>query len=175
MKRSNVLIISLAALVLAASGYTYLSYGEGTLIVELTDPPSGWGQATNIYIKYGKVSVHRAEAGNESGWFTAVDNEGWVDLSTTLNSSKTLGMSSLQAGKYNLVRFEILETIITVDELNYTSTVESGKLNIAIIRGGVQIHAGQTTSLLIDIMPKVVGSVKSGFKLVPAAQAQQIS
>lgn len=176
MKRSNVILIAmLGTIMVAGSGYTYITYGKGRLVVELTDPPREWGQASNVYIKYGNVTVHRANAGEESGWFTVVDGEGWVDLRATLNSSETLGAGRLQAGKYNLVRFEVNESIVTVDGVNYTAPVESGKLNIAITRGGVKIEAGQTAHLLIDITPKVMGSVEQGFRVVPAAKAQSTS
>ena len=176
MRRSNViLIISLGIIMVALSGYAYMTYGKGRLVVELTDPPREWGQASNVYIKHGMVSVHRANAGNESGWFTVVDAEGWVDLKSTLNSSKTLGVGSLQAGKYNLVRFEVVEAIVTVDGVNYTAPVESGKMTVAITQGGVQIDVGQTSHLLIDVAPKVTGSVEHGFKVVPAAKAQPAS
>ena len=176
MRRSNfILMAMLGAIIVAGSGYTYMTYGKGRLVVELTDPPRGWGQASNVYIKYGGVTVHRANASDESGWFTVVDGEGWVDLRSTLNSSETLGAGRLQAGKYNLVRFEVVESIVTVGGVNYTAPVESGKLNIAITRGGVKIEVGQTAHLLIDVTPKVTGSVEHGFRVVPAAKAQSTS
>ncbi|MFB0558077.1 MAG: DUF4382 domain-containing protein [Candidatus Bathyarchaeia archaeon] len=173
MKRSNIILIAVLGIIsVVGLGRTYATYGKGRLVVELTDPPREWGQASNVYIKYGKVIVHRANARNESGWFTVVDGEGWVDLSSTLNSSETLGAGSLRAGKYNLVRFEVVEAIATVGGVNYTAPVENGKLNIAITHGGVQIEVGQTSHLLIDITPKVTGSVEYGFEVVPAAKAQ---
>lgn len=115
--------------------------------------------------------IHRANAGNESGWFTAVSEEGWVDLSEVLNASKTIGRGSLRAGKYNLIRFEILDSIVTVGGQNHTATVSSGKLTIAITKEGVNVVVGGTTHLVIDVTPKVVGSAASGLKLVPAAKA----
>jgi hypothetical protein len=45
-----------------------------------------------------------------------------------LNTSKTLGTGTLQAGIYNLLRFEVLECKVTVDAKNYTAPVESGKM-----------------------------------------------
>jgi hypothetical protein len=176
MRRSNVILVAmLGTIIVAGSGYTYITYGKGRLVVELTDPPHEWDQASNVYIKYGEVMVHRANASDESGWFTVVDVEGWVDLRSTLNSSETLGAGRLQAGKYNLVRFEVGEAIVTVGGVNYTAPVESGKLNIAITRGGVKIEVGQTAHLLIDITPKVTGSVEHGFRMVPTAKAQPTS
>jgi hypothetical protein len=72
---------------------------------------------------------------------------------------------------YNLVRFEVLESVVTVGGQNYTATVSSGKLTIAVTRGGVNIEVGQTSHLVIDITPKVVGSAAAGFRVVPVVKA----
>jgi hypothetical protein len=173
--KTGVIIGVLVALVIIIGAFAYLSYGYGTLVVKMTDPPDHWGPASNIYIHYSKIAVHRAEVGNESGWFTAVGSDGWIDLSTAVNVSKTIGQGSLQAGKYNLVRFQILDSIVTVEGENYTATVESGEITISITEGGIRVDAGQTAYLVIDINPKVVGSLSTGFKLVPAAKASPAS
>ncbi len=161
----------LVTIVIVSAGYGYLSYGKGTLIVEMKDPPNDWGAASKIYIRYSEMEIHRANTGNESGWFTAVEGDSWIDLSTVLDSSRVIGSTSLQAGKYNLIRFEVLDSKVTVEDTNHTATMSSGKLNIAITGGGLDISAGQTTHLVIDITPKVVGSPSAGFKVVPAAKA----
>jgi len=72
------------------------------------------------------------------------------------------------------MRFEVLDAIVTVEDMNYTATVSSGKLTVAIVRGGVDISVGQTSHLVIDITPKVVGSQSAGFKVVPAVKATQV-
>ncbi len=167
----NVLIGALAVVIVVFGSYGYFSYGKGTLIVELTDPPRDWGPASKVYIRYGEVRIHMAKAGNESGWFTAVEGDSWIDLSTVLNASEVIGISRLGSGKYNLVRFEVLESVVTVGGQNYTTTVSSGKLTIAITRGGVDIAVGQTSHLVIDFTPKVVGSTAAGYKIVPAVKA----
>lgn len=165
------IIAAVAVLIIIGAFFGYRTFAKGTLVVEMTDPPSGWGDASNVYIKYSAIEIHRADAGNESGWNTVVDSEDWIDLTQVLNSSKTLGSNGLSSGKYNLIRFEILEAIVTVEGTNHTATVSSGKLNIAIIRGGVNITAGQTSNLLIDITPKITGSEAQGYRLTPAAKA----
>lgn len=165
----------LVALVIIIGAFTYFTYGYGTLVVKMKDPPDHWGSAANIYIHYSEIMIHKANVGNKSGWFTAVESDGWIDLSTAVNVSKTIGQGSLQAGKYNLVRFQILDSIVTVEGENYTATVESGEITISITEGGIRVDAGQTAYLVIDINPKVVGSLSTGFKLVPAAKASPAS
>ena len=108
---------------------------------------------------------------NESGWYTVISDAGWIDLASTINSSKALGIGNLQAGKYNQVRFNVDEAIVTLEGVNYTATVPSSTLKVSIIQGGVKVMAGQTSYLLIDITPKVVGSSTQSIKIVPSAKA----
>jgi hypothetical protein len=149
----------------------YRVYGIGKLSLSIIDPPKDWGDASNIYIKFSNVTVHRADAGNESGWYTIVSESGWVDLRSTLNSSAVLGVSDLSVGKYNLLRFTVEDAVVTLDGVNHAATVPSGTLKVSIIQGGVTVVAGQTSYLLIDITPKVVGSVAQGIRVVPSAKA----
>ena len=97
--------------------------------------------------------------------------DSWIDLSTVLNASEVVGTSRLRSGKYNLVRFEVLESVVTVGGQNYTATVSSGRLTIAVTGGGVNIEVGQISHLVIDITPKVIGSAAGGFRVVPAVKA----
>jgi hypothetical protein len=170
-KKMGVLLALLVGVVIVGGGFAYLTYGSGTLIVEVRDPPDHWGPASCVYVHYSRIMIHRADAGNESGWYMAVENDGWIDLSEVLNASRAIGGGSLRAGKYNLVRFEIIDSVVTVEGQNHTTPVESGKLTVSITRGGVSVEVGQTKHLVIDIAPKVVGSTANGFRLVPAAKA----
>ncbi len=164
------ILVVLALLVVAIGSSVYFTYGYGTLVVKMVDPPQEWGQASNVYIRYSEIMVHRADAGNETGWYTVVGS-GWIDLASVVNVSKTIGQGSLQSGKYNLVRFQVMEAVVTVGGANYTAEVPPDKVTISITQGGIQVNTGQTAYLVIDINPKVVGSQASGFKLVPAATA----
>jgi len=170
-QRRAALLGGLAIILIAGAYMGYTVYGSGRLEVSVTDPPRDWGDASNIYIRFSEVKVHRANAGNETGWYTVADEGGWIDMMSTLNSSAALGAGNLQAGKYNLVWFTVEEAIVTVDGVNNTATVQSGTFKVSIVQGGVDIKAGQTSHLLIDVTPKVVGSIAQGFRVVPAAKA----
>lgn len=176
MKQLTKLAIGIAVIVIIAVGaFAYLSYGSGTLQILMADPPSEWGLATQIYLNYSAIEVHRADAGNDSGWFTAVDSSAWINLTRVIDVNQTIGSTNLQAGKYNLIRFEILKVFVTVGSTNYTATVPSDELKIAITRGGVQgdvqVNAGQTSTLLIDVNIAVHGSTEVGFTIVPDIRA----
>lgn len=168
---TQIVVVIVAVVAVVAGAFAYLTYGPGTLQILITDPPSRWGAASQIYINYSSIEVHRADAGDDSGWFTIVDSSAWINLTQILDVNQTIGSKSLQAGKYNLIRFNIFEANVTVANVNYTATVPSGKLQIAITQGGITINAGQTARLLIELNAKVEGSIQSGFRLVPDVRA----
>lgn len=172
MKRATILaVVIVIAIIVVVGVFVYLSYGSGTLQTTMTDPPLDWGVATQVYINYSAIEVHRADAGNDSGWFTVIDSSGWINLTQTIDVNKTLGSKSLQAGTYNLIRFNDVEVIVTVNGVNYSATVPPDKLQIAITQGGVKVNAGQTSNLLIELNIMVQGSIAEGFTLVPDIRA----
>jgi len=161
--------LTLAIAIISAVSVT-LPPASGTLVVLMTDPPE-WQGATNVYINYSEIMIHRAGAGDESGWETVVVS-GSIDLASVLNVSRAIGDTSLKAGLYNLIRFNVTEALVTIDDQNYTATVASGMLNVPITKGGVRVNADEITYLLIDINSKVEGSTSTGLRLVPAARAE---
>jgi len=58
----GVILVVLAVLVVAVGSSVYFTYGYGTLAVKVVDPPQEWEQASNIYIHYSEIMVHRADA-----------------------------------------------------------------------------------------------------------------
>ncbi len=176
MEHNKPIIIATVAIIIVAGGFLwYHNIAKGTLEVQIKDPPREWGDASNVYIKYNQIEIHKVSNENQTGWLRITDKENWIDLATTLNASKTLGTKRLPPEKYNLIRFEILDAIVTVNGANYTATVASGKLDLAMVRGGITINAGQTIKILIDITPKITGSEAQGYRLTPAAKAKPTS
>ncbi len=160
----------LIAVVIVASMYTYFTFGSGRLVILVTDPPK-WGEATHVYMNCSKIEIHKANESEETSWLTIIEGSRWINLTDVLETNKILGETALQAGKYNLIRFNILEAIVTVNGQNSSAEVPSGKLKIAITQGGIRIEAGQTTNLLIDLETQVTYSHEKGYKLIPAVKA----
>ena len=149
--------------------YAYNTYGMGTLQIKITDPPN-WEEATQVYLKYSIIEIHRADAGNTSGWSTIVDQSAWLNLTKVVNVNQTLGSKLVQTGKYNLIRFTILDAKVTVSGTNYTATVPSSVLQIAITQGGVSVVTGQTATLLLDLNTKV----EDAYIIVPDIRATPV-
>jgi len=164
-------IIGIVAIAILAVGiFAYLNYGSGTMQIWLTDPPSGWGSASQVYINYTLIELHRADAGNESGWINFTSTGGFLNLTSFLDVNKTLGSGILQTGTYNLIRFKILSAKVTVASVNYTASVPPEKLQIAITKGGIKVNTLQTSNLLIELDITVEGTAPN-FVLVPDVRA----
>lgn len=173
--KTEIAVIVVVVMIIAAGLFFYVYYGSGVFEVKIRDPPLEWGQVTQIYLNISEVEIHRAQSGNESGWTTITDKSSWINLTKTLDANQTLGVKNLQAGAYNLIRFEILEAIVTVAGSNHTALVPSGEITLAITRDGVrsdvQINTGQTSTVLIDLNITVEESGAFGFMLVPDIRA----
>lgn len=172
-KTASIAIIAIV-IVVAAALFAYFNYGTGILEIKVTDarPPENWGEATQVYLKYSKVEIHRSQSDSESGWNTVIDESAWINLTRTLDVNQTIGAKNLQAGAYNLIRFRILEALVTIGHANRTAVVPSGQLTVSILPGGIHVNPGHTTELLIDISVKVEGTESAkGFRVIPAAKA----
>lgn len=173
MKRLTSIAAAIIVVVAIASvgAFAFIYYGSGTLRIEITDPPTDWGEVTQIYLSYSAIEIHRVDAGNESGWTTVIDTGGSINLTSTLNVSQLVGSKNLQAGIYNQIRFNIDEANVTVDGQNYTATVPSDVLKVLIPEGGIEVTSGQTSTLLIELDIVVKGSKETTFRIVPAVKA----
>jgi len=170
----SIAVIIVIIIIIAVALYAYFTYGSGVLEIKMTDPPIEWGVATQVYLNYSVIEVHRAQPDNESGWSTVIEKSGWINLTRTLDVNQTIGSKNLQTGVYNLIRFRILQAKVTVANVNYTATVPSDELTIAITKSGIQVNTGQTSTLLIELNVKVEGSTGTVFRIVPAVRAAPV-
>jgi hypothetical protein len=163
----------IAVIIIAVAFIVYFTYGSGVIEIKMTDPQGEWGEATQVYLNYSAIEIHRSQVDNESGWFTVVDTNGLINLTRILDVNQTISHKNLQAGLYNLLRFRIVKALVTVGGKNYTAIVPSGELRITI-KGGIRVTTGQTTTMLIALNVKVEGSKDSGFRIVPAVRATSV-
>jgi len=162
----------LVASIIITSMQVHLSSATGTLTILVTDPPQ-WGDVTQVYINVTEIEIHS----NASGWQGLLMPVGReyleVNLTETLDTTVDLLQVPLGAGKYNILRFNISSAIVRVDGSNVTDVrVPSGRIKIAITKGGVTIRPGETSKLLLDIETRVVYSKGRGqYQIVPAVKA----
>ena len=143
----------------------------GTLVVKIRDQLGDWNSASAIYISVSEVSIHRADAGNESGWIKTGIGVTNLSIGETGIFYKVIGETSLGTGLYNVIRVNLIQAIVTVNGKNYSCNIENGILNIPIILGGVRIQALKIAYLEIDVTPTII-HYKDEYWLVPAARAQ---
>jgi len=156
--KKEVFVTIVVVLIAAAALFAYFNYGSGTLEIEISNPPNDWGEATQVYLNYSAIEIHRAQTNNESGWFTVVEKSACINLTRTLNVNQTIGYASLQAGLYDLIRFRISDASVTVDDKNYTaSMLPSDKLEIEITNG-IRVNTGQKATMLIEVDVQVEGT-----------------
>ncbi len=156
--KTAVLAVLVALIIVIAGAIGYLYFATGVLNIELTDPPSRWGDASQIYLNYSSIEIHLASANDASGWFTVINQGGEVNLTSVLDVNRTLGSARLQPATYNLIRFELNSAEVTIGGQNVTATVPSGKLQIAVTQGGLVLKAGQTSTILIELNITVHGA-----------------
>ena len=170
MKKTFILVICIVGAIYFSSIFLGSVSASGILVIMMRDPPSGWGPATAVYITFSDIMIHRYDAGVESGWFNTGVSVTNLSLREIVIFNTMIGETTLQVGLYNIIRFNITQAIATVNGINYTCVVNSGKLNVPIIMGGVKINSAKISSLEIDVTPKIMGK-DGNFSLKPAAKA----
>jgi hypothetical protein len=170
MNKIPILVLCIVVTIWFGSFFSSNVSASGTLVILMRDPPSGWGPATAVYISFSDIMIHRADAGDESGWFNTGVSVANLSLQEIVIFNTMIGETTLQVGKYNIIRFNITQAIATVNGQNYNCVVKSGKLHVPIIRGGVRVNPAKISSLEIDITPKITGK-NGNYSLTPTVKA----
>ena len=173
MKKTFILIICIIGAIGFSSMFPENISASGTLVILMKDPPSSWGEATAVYITVSDIMIHRADGDDESGWFNTGVSVANLSLREIVIFNTMIGETHLQVGTYNILRFNITQALATVNGINYTCTVNSGKLQVPIIMGGIRIKSTKISSLEIDITPKIMRK-DGNFSLKPVANAKPI-
>lgn len=147
-------IIVVAALILPAC-VVFFACGipTGAVEVRVTDAPAD--NITSVNVTVDEISIHRAGAGNESGWETIpiVVNGDVVanvtfDLYQIVGNETVLGYEpSVTAGNYTQLRMHIISVNVTIDGELRSASVPSEWLKIV---RPFDVVSGGTTTLVID-------------------------
>ncbi|MFP3192891.1 MAG: hypothetical protein RXR02_07250 [Thermoproteus sp.] len=129
----------LAAVILAAAAYLYLSQGRVEVYV---DPPA---PGLEIYLTFTSVALHRV--GNSSGWVVIFNGSRTVAIG---NGSQLLASAWAPAGEYDEVFFTVSSATVEIGGVNVTARVPSGVFKVHIT-GGMRLSGGSTEKLLISI------------------------
>src|SRR3989442_11365851 len=77
------------------------SSGSGTLYIYVRDAPADWKHLT---VTFSGIQVHRAAAGNASGWTSLPLSSPTIDFVALGNLTKLLALDRAAAGQYTQLR-----------------------------------------------------------------------
>ena len=119
--------------------------GSGTLEVRVTDQPAD--AVSSILVTLKDIEVHVSGGAQASGWRTIIGEPRQFDLIKLMGVEEVLGSAILEPGRYQQIRFEVVEAVLTVRGNMRQSPVPGGKLRLV---GGFDISPGVTTIVTLD-------------------------
>lgn len=147
------IVISLVLVLVVVGGVVgFLFYAPSNVQISIRDPPQQPydSSITAIDVTFTGIEIHSANAGDASGWHT-ITTGATVNLFTVLNVSKVLGSTSLPAGKYTELRFNVSQVVVTKSGIKVTYTIPSGSLKIPITGAGAQAYGALTVNVELDL------------------------
>jgi len=112
---------------LLIAGFAFLgSVTSGTLYVYVRDAPVEWRQ---LNVVFSDIQVHRADAGNDSGWIHLPLSSTNIDFVALANLTRLLALDRAPAGKYTQLRLVVnsVDGVLN-DGTPVTFVVPSGEL-----------------------------------------------
>jgi hypothetical protein len=137
------------ALITVAMFSGCLQNGKGTLELRITDAPSDLN-ITHANLTISEVQVHRSAGGGNNttaGWYTVVNESKTFDLIALANATEFFGSANIGAGMYTQIRLTVDSCVITVDGVEHTCKVSSGKIKLI---KPFMVRANKTLILTLD-------------------------
>jgi len=146
-------VLATAAIIAGANLGAITPATSGALSVMLTDPPNIPQGVTAVYITYDYVGLHAAGFG-QGDWVT-LDAQGTLETLGLANISETITNANIPAVNYDEIAFEISGAAVEFLGVNYSATVNGGRL-IATLPGGLAINPSKASVVLLDLLPTVL-------------------
>ena len=117
----------------------------GILEVRATDAlPQG---VSKILVSVDHIQVHEADAEEESGWITVIDEARTFDLIAISGVEEVLGSNEMEATAYTGIRMNVVSVEVTISGEEKTATIPSGELKIV---RPFSVEKGDVTILTLD-------------------------
>ena len=151
---------------------------EGTLEIRVTDQPSDG--VTSILVTVSNIEVNVSGDSEDAGWRTVIAQPRRFDLVKLRGVEEILGKATLEPGRYEQLRLEVTEVVLTIRGNVRIAKVPSKKLRLV---GGFQLMAGATTVLTLDFdaeksivfRPGVGPQLKPVVKLLARTESQSLA
>ncbi len=118
----------------------------GTLEFRVTAQP--FDNVSGILVTVKNIEVHVSSGEELLGWRKVVEGPHKIDLKELTGVEDVLGSATLESGRYQQVRFEVVDAVITVRGMPRQSPVPSGKIRLI---GGFDVSPGEKTIVTLDI------------------------
>ena len=142
------LALAVAAVVIVGGVGLYLVLSKspaGTVSIYVKDLPDEW---SHINVTFSDVRIHKADAGNESGWKTLSIHNQTIDLASLTNVSQLLASGDVSEGKYTQIRLVVVTVVGTMaDGTVVNFTVPSGELKTT---HPFNVTSGHNETLTLD-------------------------
>ncbi len=118
---------------------------KGTVSVYVKDLPVDW---SHVNVTFSEVSIHKANATNNSGWVTIKIKAQTIDFADLTNVSQLLASSNVSEGKYTQLRITVSSATGTMTNGTVVNfTVPSGELKTT---HPFTVTSGHTETLTLD-------------------------
>lgn len=138
-----------AVLLLGVVGYALMTTlapaDAGILEVRVTDAPPQ--DVSEILVSVDDIQVHKAGAGEGSGWITIIEEEKTFDLIKISGIEEVLGSREIEATDYTQIRMDVLWVEVTINGEKKIATIPSGTLRIV---EPFSVEKGEKTILTLD-------------------------
>ena len=133
-------------LVAAGLGYYLVSTARGTLAIQIRDVPADW---THVTVTFAQVSVHPANADNESGWVSLNLTETQIDFLALGNLTQLLALDRVAPGLYTQIR--IVVTSVRGVPMTGAPVMMSVLDGVLKTTTPFVLHGGGTTTVTLDL------------------------
>jgi len=147
MKKVLVIMVVAALIVPACAVFFACGIATGAVEVRVTDAPSV--NITSVNVTTDQIRIHRAQAGNESGWETIFEGGNVsFDLCLIAGIEEVIAYADqVPAGNYTQLRMHIVSVNVTIDGEPRNASVPSEWLKVV---RPFEVVSGDTTTLTID-------------------------
>ena len=151
---------------------------EGTLEIRVTDQPADG--VTSILVTVSNIEVSVSGDSEDAGWRTVIAQPRQFDLLKVQGVEEVLGKATLEPGRYEQLRLEVTEVVLTIRGNVRMAEVPSKRLRLV---GGFELIAGATTVLTLDFdaeksivfRPGIGPQLKPVVKLLVRTESQSLA
>lgn len=149
MKKTALLAIGVAILVVAGALAAYFLVYQGSVAIYVKDATGPW---SHVFVTVSAVAIHESGKDNAS-WTTISTKTQTVDLAVLTNMSALLGGARLNPGHYEQIRLSVVNVSGILKGTTASVTIAVPPDNATLkVPGQFTISSAKTTTVTLDIL-----------------------